>query len=116
MSIPKAWLWTLGSGIILLSGAAWLHSILNGLSHTSPQITVVEAIEEVLSANPGTTATNADLERDRNTLIWKIVLNNDVTVSIDANTKRIVKSEQAWSLRKVPILAELVQNGPLASF
>lgn len=77
---------------------------------TTPTVTMVEAVETVLAANPGTAAIDVNLEHENNKLAWEVELNNDLEVYIDANTKEIVKTEQGWNLADVPFLANWMPN------
>jgi hypothetical protein len=78
--------------------------------NTAPAVTMVEAIETVLAANPGTAAIDVNLEHVNNNLTWEVQLNNDLEVYIDANTKEIVKTEQGWNLADVPLLTNWMSN------
>jgi hypothetical protein len=90
----------LGGGIVwvkVMANQAFLHSSITSVK-------LVQAVETVLAANPGTTAVDAALVYENNGLVWEVKLNNDLEVSIDANTNQIVRTEQNWNLRDIPFL------------
>ena len=70
----------------------------------APKVSMVQAIEKVLKANPGTAAVDVNLEYAHNQLAWEVVLNNNLEVYIDINTKEIIKTEQGWNLAEVPLI------------
>ncbi|MCX7594641.1 MAG: PepSY domain-containing protein [Fischerella sp.] len=97
----------------LIIGGNWLlrnKPVQASPHNTVPSVTMVEAIEKVLAANPGTAAIDVNLEHVNNNLAWEVELNNDLEVYIDANTKEIVKTEQGWNLTDVPLLANWMPN------
>ncbi|MBD2778498.1 PepSY domain-containing protein [Iningainema tapete] len=98
-----------GGVLVVLVGSWFFRNRLVQASpdNTAPAVTMVEAIETVLAANPGTAAIDVNLEYENNNLAWEVKLNNDLEVYIDANTKEIVKTEQGWNLADVPLLAWL---------
>ncbi|NJL10124.1 MAG: PepSY domain-containing protein [Calothrix sp. SM1_7_51] len=65
---------------------------------------MVQAVEKVLNANPGTAAVDVNLEHANNKLAWEVVLNNNLEVYIDANTREIIKTEQGWNLAELPFM------------
>lgn len=72
--------------------------------NTAPKVSMVEAIEKVLNSNPGTAAVDVNLSYENNQLAWEVILNNDLEVYIDANSKEIIKTEQAWNLAEIPFI------------
>ncbi|RUT02010.1 hypothetical protein DSM106972_060850 [Dulcicalothrix desertica PCC 7102] len=99
--------------LAVMLGANWFlrtQPVQASTDDTVPAITMVEAVETVLAANPGTKAIDVNLERENNNLAWEVELNNDLEVYIDANTKEIIKTEQGWDLKDVPFLANWMPN------
>ncbi|KJH70039.1 PepSY domain-containing protein [Aliterella atlantica] len=102
----------IGAGVLLMGGALWFKPKEAQASphNTAPSISLVQAVETVLAANPGATAIEANLERDRNTLAWEIELDNDTEVYVNANTNQIVRTEQKWNVSNIPFLGEWIPN------
>lgn len=97
----------IGAGILILGGGAiWFKAMANQafLYNSKTSVSLVQAVETVLAANPGTTAVDATLIHENNALVWEVKLNNDLEVSIDANTNQIVRTEQGWNLTDVAFI------------
>ncbi|HAA29212.1 MAG TPA: hypothetical protein DCE56_17820 [Cyanobacteria bacterium UBA8553] len=96
-----------GAGILLVGGGAiWFKAMATEafLHNSKTSVSLVQAVETVLAANPGTTAVDATLAKENNKRVWEVKLNNDLEIYIDANTNQIVRTEQGWNLTDVPFL------------
>lgn len=112
MDIRKILIGTASASLLLMSGA-WFLKAQNAqaLSNTPvPKVGLTEAVETVLTANPGTTAVDVNLETEKNVLAWEVELNNDLEVYIDANTGEIIHTEQGWNLADIPLLQNWLPN------
>jgi uncharacterized membrane protein YkoI len=92
---------------LLLAGSLVTRWLPPSVSRASPATTLVEATEIVLASNPGTQAIDVNLKSAQNSLVWEVLLDNNVKVSIDANTKRVIQAEQNWQQLESPILGNL---------
>lgn len=103
---------TLGAMLLLIGGGFWLKTKEAQASphNTAPSISLVQAVETVLAANPGTAAIDATLEQENNVLAWEVELDNDLEVYVNASTNQIIKSEQNWDLADIPYLGEWLPN------
>jgi hypothetical protein len=108
MEIKKIILTTLGGGILFVGGAWWYktQTVQAAPSKKTPAISMIQAVETVLNANPGTTAMDVNLESENNKLAWEVQLNNDLEVYVDANNQQIIKTEQPGNLAKVPFVKD----------
>lgn len=107
----KGWV-AIASGLLIISGVFWFRARAAeaSLYDVEPAISLVQAVETVLAANPGTKAIDATLEHENNVLAWEIELDNDLEVYIDANTNQIIQTEQTWGLDDVPFLRGMLPN------
>lgn len=103
MAIPRIIISALGGGILIATGAWWYktQTAQAALDKKPPAISMIQAVETVLAANPGTTAMDVNLENENNKLAWEVELNNDLEVYVDANNQEIIKTEQPWNLANV---------------
>ena len=60
-----------------------------------PRISFDQALQAVLSANPGTTAFAVELEKEKGALTYEVELDKGLEVLVDANTGKIAGTEQA---------------------
>lgn len=99
----------IGAGIMIVGVVWYKTNLAQALSDNArPPVSLVQAVETVLAANPGTIAIDAELQREQTGLAWKVQLNNDLYIFIDANTNQIVKTEQPWKLEDTPLLGSLI--------
>jgi hypothetical protein len=85
MQTKRKFLATVGVGILILSGGAiWYKAMATeaSLNNNQTSIGLVQAVETVLAANPGTTAVDATLVHENNALVWEVKLNNDLEISV----------------------------------
>ncbi|BAU11654.1 peptidase propeptide/YPEB domain protein [Leptolyngbya sp. NIES-3755] len=102
----------IGAGVLLISGALWFKPREAQASphNTAPTISLVQAVQTVLTANPGTAAVDATLERENDRMVWEVELDNDLEVYVNASTNQIVKTEQNWDFADIPLLGEWMPN------
>lgn len=100
----------IGASVLLIGGALWFKpkEVQASPHNTAPSISLVQAVETVLAANPGTAAIDATLERENNALAWEVELDNDVEVYVNASTNQIVRTEQNWDFADIPFLGEWI--------
>ncbi len=109
MKASRQFIVVIGAGVILLSAVLWGKiRAKDSWDGATPAISLNEAVETVLAANPGTAAMDATLKRESNNWAWEVKLNNDLEVYIDANTNQIIKTEQGWDLGDIPLLSSLL--------
>mgnify|MGYP002777084879 CR=1 FL=1 len=102
----------IGVGVLIINGALWFKPREAHASpyNTAPSISLVQAVQTVLAANPGTAAVDVTLERENDLLVWEVELNNDLEVYVNASTNQIVKTEQNWDFADIPFLGEWMPN------
>lgn len=102
----------IGAGVLMISSALWFkpREVQASPHNAAPSISLVQAVQTVLAANPGTAAVDATLERENNLKVWEIELDNDLEVYVDASTNQIVKTEQNWDFADIPLLGEWMPN------
>ncbi|NJL57992.1 PepSY domain-containing protein [bacterium] len=107
MRINKQFIGAISVGVVLLGAVFWnkARGVQAFWDKPTPTVSLNEAVETVLAANPGTVAVDATLERESGGWAWEIELDNDLEVYIDAETNQIVKTEQGWDLGDVPLLS-----------
>lgn len=71
---------------------------------------LVQAVETVLAANPGSAAVDAILERENNMLVWEVELDNDLELYMKANTNQIVKTKQNWDFTDIAFLGRWIPS------
>ncbi len=59
------------------------------------KISADQAKAAAVSANPGTTASKADLEDENGVLVYAVTLSNGVEVKVDAGNAQVLHTEQA---------------------
>lgn len=94
----------IGAGVLIIGGALWFKS--KEAQASLPSVSLVQAVETVLAANPGTAAVDVTLERENNMLVWEVELDNNLEVYMNANTNQIVKTEQNGNFADIPFLGE----------
>lgn len=62
-------------------------------SQDKPAISAQQAQAAALQANPGTTAKETELEKERGMLLYEVKLNNGQEVHVDANTGNVMSNE-----------------------
>jgi hypothetical protein len=107
VGIKQSILALIGVFVLILGGNWWFrtkaaNAFMN--NNTPPKVSMIEAVEKVLDANPGTVAVDVNLEHENQQLAWEVVLNNNLEVYIDVNTKEIIKTEQGWNIAKVHLI------------
>ncbi|KAM3091623.1 PepSY domain-containing protein [Phormidesmis sp. 146-12] len=102
----------IGAGVFIVAGALWFKPKEAQASphNMAPSVSLVQAVETVLAANPGTAAVDATLERENDLLAWEVELDNDLEVYVNAATNQIVKTEQNWDFADIPFLGEWMPN------
>lgn len=98
----------IAAGVLLIGGTLWFKpKEAQALPHnTAPSVSLVQAVETVLEANPGTAAVDATLERENNILAWEVELDNNLEVYMNANTNQIVKTKQNGNFADISFLGE----------
>ena len=98
----------IAAGVLLIGGTLWFKpKEAQALPHnTAPSVSLVQAVETVLAANPGTAAIDATLERENNMLVWEVELDNDLEVYMKANTNQIVKIKHNWDFTEISFLGK----------
>ena len=99
---------TLGAATLTIAGI-WLmnNKPARALSEkTDSPVTITQAIETATTANPGTKVIGASLEQENNKLVWEVELENDLEVYVDANTRKILKTEGGWNLADLQFLID----------
>lgn len=59
-----------------------------------PKLSINQAIQKVVAANPGNALTLVDLERENGVLVYEVKLNNDREVTVNANSGQTIAVEQ----------------------
>ncbi|RUT02012.1 hypothetical protein DSM106972_060870 [Dulcicalothrix desertica PCC 7102] len=97
---------------LILGGSLWLETRPAHASHHDkvPTVTITQAIETVQAANPGKTVTDISLEHENNKLAWEAELNNGSEVYVDANTRQIIKTEEARNLVDFSFIKDWITN------
>lgn len=109
MKVSRQFMVVIGASVVLLSAVLWgKMRAKNFWDGATPAISLSEAVETVLAANPGTAAVDATLKRESNNWAWEVKLDNDLEVYIDANTNQIIKTEHGWNLGDIPLLSSLL--------
>ncbi len=103
MKVTKNLLRTLGVTTLVIVGALLFNNRPAQASSNSkvPAVTMSQAIETVLTANPGRDVIGVSVEREDDKLAWEVELDNNLEVYVDANNGKIIKTEAtqvSWNL------------------